>query len=62
MEITYESICKKLGFTIETYKPVLSDHEDDSKVNPFSVLTEEESDFLFEYLKNRRKERMKEEK
>lgn len=52
--MTYESICKKLGFTLETYEPDISDFEDDSKVNPFSILTDEESDFLYEYLKNRR--------
>ncbi len=54
MAVTYESICEKLGFDIETYKHDYSGHEDDSKVNPFSILTNEESDFLFEYFKKRR--------
>ena len=57
MEITYESICKKLGFDVDTYKPVVSDYEDDSKISPFSILTDEESDFLFYYFKNKRKEK-----
>ena len=52
MEVTYDSICEKLGFTPETYKPDISDYEDDSKINPFSILTDEESDFLFNYLFN----------
>ena len=47
MAVTYESICEKLGFDIETYKHDYSGHEDDSKVNPFSIQTDEESDFLF---------------
>ena len=51
MEMTYENICKKLGFDIEDYEPVVSDHEDDSRVSPFSVLTIEESEFLYDYLK-----------
>lgn len=50
MEITYESICKKLGFTPGQYKYELSDFEDDSKVSPYSVLTLEESLFLNDYL------------
>lgn len=50
MGITYEKICKKLGFDPQKYNPVVSDYEDDSKVSPFSVLTIEESEFLFEYL------------
>lgn len=50
MEITYESICEKLGFTPETYRPIVSEYEDDSKESPFSVLTLEESLFLNDYL------------
>lgn len=57
MEITYESICKKLGFDVDTYKPVVSDYEDDSKISPFSILTDEESDFLFYYFKSKRLEK-----
>ena len=53
MEITYESICRKLGFDTDTYKPVVSDYEDDSKVSPFSVLTIDESEFLSDYLKKK---------
>ncbi len=57
MKITYESICKKLGFDVEDYEPVVSDHEDDSRVSPFSVLTIEESEFLYDYLKKKRTEK-----
>ena len=51
MEITYKSICDKLGFTIEEYKYETSTTEDDSKPNPFSCLSIEELDFLVEYIK-----------
>lgn len=54
-EISYESICKKLGFTMEDDTPCCSDYEDDSKPSPFSILTDEESDFLIEYEKKRLK-------
>lgn len=50
MEMTYQRICTKLGFDPENYEPEVSDFEDDSKVNPFSVLTIEESEFLYEYM------------
>lgn len=56
MEITYESICKKLGFTPENYKPNISNYEDDSKVSPFSVLTFEELCYLSDYVMGRIKE------
>lgn len=50
--ITYNSICEKLGFDLMKgeYKQKVSDFEDDSIVSPFSVLTDDESNFLFEYL------------
>lgn len=50
MEITYESICQKLGFDPQNYEPKTSDYEDDSKVSPYSVLTIEESEFLYDYM------------
>lgn len=50
MEITYESICKKLGFTPGEYKYNFSGYEDDSKESPYAVLTLDELDFLSEYL------------
>lgn len=50
MEITYDSICKKLGFKPEEYEYSFSGHEDDSKESPFAVLSEDELDFLIEYL------------
>ncbi|MCP1103605.1 hypothetical protein M2454_002930 [Aequitasia blattaphilus] len=48
--ITYESLCKKLGFDILTYKVETSGTEDDSRENPFMALDIEELDFLGEYL------------
>ena len=51
MDITYESICNKLGFTIEDYKPEASNTEGDTKPNPFSCLSVEEIDFLVKYIK-----------
>lgn len=50
MKITYDSICEKLGFDLESYNPKVSDYEDDSKESPFSILTLEESLFLNDYL------------
>ena len=57
MEITYESICQKLGFNPikdsdkinEEYRKTCKGHEDDSQPSPFSVLTFEEELFLLEY-------------
>lgn len=50
MGITYESICKKLGFKPEEYKYIYSGYEDDSKESPLSSLTFEELEFLSNYL------------
>ena len=58
--ITYEDICKKLGFDpitddVEYYKNI-PDYEDDSRVSPVSKLTEEEREVYIEHLmKNRDK-------
>lgn len=58
MGITYESICNKLGFDPVKGNPQKQEVKqdswliDDSKVNPFSVLTDEESDYLFEFFKS----------
>lgn len=53
MGITFESICKKLGFNpiTDKYDYKTSGYEDDSKTSPFSVLSLEESDFLCDYMK-----------
>lgn len=40
----YERICKKLGFIPSEYKYDGMIEEDDTWVNPFSVLTVEEND------------------
>lgn len=55
MGITYESICKKLGFKPEEYKYSHSGYEDDSKESPFSSLTFEELEFLSNYLIKKQK-------
>ena len=49
MDITYKSICDKLGFEPGTYKYELNDYEDDSKVSPYSKLTLDELEFLCDY-------------
>ncbi len=58
MEITYESICKKLGFRPEEYRYTYSGYEDDSKESPFAILTLDELDVLCEYLEQTKKQRM----
>jgi hypothetical protein len=55
-EISYESICEKLGFDVDTYNPPVSDTEDDSVENPFKSLTIEELDFLTDRIKNKQNE------
>lgn len=55
MGVTYESICKKLGFDPLSYKPKASDYEDDSRTSPFSILSLEESIFLNDYLMKNKK-------
>ncbi len=51
--VTHEDVVKKLGFDpiLEPFdRNSLSDSEDDSKPNPFSVLNDEEADFITEEL------------
>ena len=52
--ITYESVCEKLGFDPITddvdFFDDLPDHEDDSRVSPGSILTQEELEILTEHL------------
>lgn len=62
MGITYESICEKLGFDPLIGNPQKNKKTqdswliDDSRVSPYSLLTEEESDFLMElFIKRREK-------
>lgn len=52
--ITYESVCKKLGFDpivddVEFFMNI-PDHEDDSRVSPGSILTQEELRVLTKHL------------
>lgn len=44
----YNKICKKLGFVPSEYKHKYSGTEDDSKPNPFSVLSTDELMYLIE--------------
>ncbi|MDR0946976.1 MAG: hypothetical protein LBM87_04440 [Ruminococcus sp.] len=56
--ITYENICRKLGFAFDNeknYRPDIPSFEDDSVINPYSVLNEEELDFIGDYLRNKPK-------
>lgn len=55
MEITYESICEKLGFDAFSYKSIPAETEYDGAKNPFDVLTIEELDFLMEHFKKNKK-------
>ena len=52
-EITYESICAKLGFDPIVNPPKINykGHEDDSEESPYAILTLEESKFLCDYVK-----------
>lgn len=60
MEITYESVCRKLGFDpIKDADRINEEYEkthknswfiDDSQPNPYSVLTDEEETFLMNYI------------
>ena len=43
----YDRICKKLGFIPSKYT-IESDTEDDTWVNPFSILTIDEQDYLYD--------------
>jgi hypothetical protein len=52
-EVTYETICDKLGFDVDTYEPLVGDTEDDSAGNPFAALTIEELDFLTNRIQNK---------
>ena len=48
MKEKYKRICKKLGFIPSQYRAPKFNTEDDTFVNPFSVLTSEEIDFLYD--------------
>ena len=52
-EITYESICNKLGFRpfIDDYDIPVNDFEDDLWESPFRALSSEELSYLLEYYK-----------
>lgn len=50
MNITYESICQKLGFDPMVDKQKYDSAEDDSKPSRFSVLSLEEHLFLMDYI------------
>ena len=47
-EKEYQRICEKLGFIPSEYKYDGPSSEDDTWINPFSVLTVEENKFLYE--------------
>jgi hypothetical protein len=57
MKITYESICEKLGFDPLVNPPECKLRDpfmvDDTQPNPYSVLTSEERDFLYDYFFNK---------
>ena len=47
-EKEYQRICETLGFIPSEYKYDGPSSEDDTWINPFSVLTVEENKFLYE--------------
>lgn len=49
--ITYETICKKLGFDAMSYDPETKGTEYDGADNPFDILSVEELDFILDYAK-----------
>jgi hypothetical protein len=54
--ITYESVCKKLGFKFDDEMVYRSDtpcFEDDSTDNPYAILSEAELDFIGTFLRNK---------
>ena len=53
-EITYESICEKLGFDVDTYQPPMADTEDVNGESPFRKLTFEELDFLTDRIEHKK--------
>jgi hypothetical protein len=54
--VTYESICEKLGFDVDTYEVPKSSTEDENGESPFRKLTVEELDFLTDRIKNKQNE------
>lgn len=55
-KITYESICEKLGFDVDTRQPPLGDTEDANGDSPYYKLTDEELDFVTKRIESRQKE------
>ena len=53
--ITYDGICKKLGFDVLTYKVPEAKTENDKKESPFAKLTLDELCFLGEYMNKNNK-------
>jgi hypothetical protein len=56
--ITYENICKKLGFAFDdekNYRSNILHCEDDSTPNPYASLSDEELDFIGNYLHDKLK-------
>lgn len=54
--VTYKSICEKLGFDVDTYQPPMADTEDANGESPFRRLTFEELDFLTDRIKTKQQE------
>ncbi len=60
--ITYDSICKKLGFDAMSYNPKTEGTEYDGADNPFDVLSIEELDFIIDYAKKYNKGKIRDRK
>ena len=53
--ITYNSICKKLGFDVMSYNPEVKGTEYEENKNPFDLLSIDELDFIIIYAKKHSK-------
>lgn len=50
--MSFDALCAKMGYNPlkDKYPNPIKDHEDDSQVSPFSVLSLEELEFMTDYL------------
>ena len=51
----YKAICEKLGFDPIKRERKTKNFENDSEVNPYSILTIEELNFLINYMRENKK-------
>lgn len=54
-KVTYESICEKLGFDVDTYEVPKATTEDENGDSPFRSLTREELNVLTDRIEGKKK-------